>query len=91
MPKAPILSRTLLYSRIGRSEPPTYRLLDWCLVNTSLGAMMEPRQLSVVDPSNVTDQDVNDTSFNAIMEYDENKLYAETGTSGSQITKVFNT
>lgn len=45
MPKSPILSRDGFYvERPGGLA----RLLDWNIVNTSLGAMFEPRQLNVV-------------------------------------------
>lgn len=43
MPKAPITSRTLLWERLSDS---TIHVLDWCVVTTSLGTMVEPRVLT---------------------------------------------
>jgi hypothetical protein len=46
MPKAPILSRETYYDTLNNG---TLHLLDWNVVNTSLGAMVEPRQVSLAE------------------------------------------
>lgn len=86
MPRVPILHRTVFYSRL---RDGTFRLLDWNLVNTTLGAMMEPRLLRYTEDGKVTNLDVYDINFNRITEYNEDKMYAETGTAGFQLPRDF--
>lgn len=87
MPKAPILNREAFYSKL---RDGSFRDLDWNLVNTSLGAMVEPRQLRRVDGGKVVHQDVYDNSFNRRTEFDENQMATLMGTAGLQLPVDFN-
>lgn len=86
MPKAPILSREGFFTTL---RDGSIRDLDWNLVNTNLGAMMEPRQLSIVG-SPVTDVDPNDYSYTRRVQLDENTLPETLGTAGPQLPYDFN-
>ena len=88
MPKRPILDRTVFYDTLNDG---TLRTLDFCLVNTSLGAMVESRSIAAV-PSNgkVTQVDAVDASFNRITQMDENDFYKLTGVNGRQLLQDFN-
>ena len=87
MPKGPILRREVFYDILGDKS---IRFLDWNLVNTSLGAMIEPRQLCPV-PSNgpVVQVNVVDTSFDKMSFMDEDAFYRLTGFSGRQVPVDF--
>lgn len=66
--RAPITSRTLLYDTFPDG---TKRLLDFALVGTSIGAMIEPRTL-VRNGGAITAEDVYDiANFNDIQPVDE--------------------
>lgn len=88
MPKAPILNREAFYDRLSDG---TFRDLDWNLVNTSLGAMVEPRQVVLVDGGKVAQRDLKDASFNSRREFDEDKLFSLMGTAGHQLPVDYNT
>ena len=59
MPKAPVTTRTLVWERL---EDGTIHLLDWCLVNTSLGMMVESRCITK-QTGDIRDEDLFDSSF----------------------------
>lgn len=82
MPKTPILSRELFYDK---NRDGTYRDLDFCLVNTSLGAMVEPVPKRWVNDGAITDIDVLDVSFNRRTEMDETTMFSVLGTAGLQL------
>lgn len=82
MPRVPILNRQCFYRRLPDG---TFRDLDWNLVNTSLGAMIEPRQIRVFDGGKVVNADVYDASFNDRREFNEDKLFSHLGISGTQL------
>ena len=85
--KAPILSRTLLYAPL---RDGSLRLLDFTLVGTSLGAMLESRSL-VRDGTAVTNEDVYDGSFTDIKLAD-GAMVAQLGLQGlEQWPRTFNT
>lgn len=89
MPKAPVLSRELFYTK---QRGGTFRLLDFCLVNTSLGAMVEPRPMGMYFVNKHVDIDPYDLEdFSSIREMNENEFYALTGTGGLQVTRAYNT
>lgn len=88
MPKAPILSRECFFDRLSDG---TYRDLDWNLVNTSLGAMVEPRAIRLIDPGKVAQLDWRDVSFTSRREMDEDQFFSVMGTAGQQVPADFNT
>lgn len=63
MPKAPVLSRTLLWQTLSDG---TVHLVDWCLVSTSLGLMVEPRLVDRPTGSGIQDEDWTDSSYSGI-------------------------
>lgn len=87
MPKAPILSRECYYDvrRDGSIID-----LDWNLVNTSLGAMVEPAMQSAI-MSPVVQLDLDDISFTRRVQMDETVMFATLGTAGIQIPADYNT
>lgn len=87
MPKNPIKSRTLLIIKL---RDGTYRLSDWNIVNTSLGAMLEPRSQRTIDGGKVVNRDPYDMeNFNDFVVYNEDKMWSEFGTSGFTIPRDF--
>lgn len=88
MPKAPVLSRELFFDRLPDG---TYRDLDWALVNTSLGAMVEPVCLSYAGLNRITQIDQRDMSFTSRRELDEDQMFSLLGTAGQQLPADFNT
>lgn len=83
--KAPILRRTLLYERL---RDGSFRLLDFAIVNTSLGAMIEPRTL-FRPGGGMVNEDVYDSSFTDLLEATPGVL-ASVGFGGEQWPKQFN-
>ena len=83
----PILSRTLLYRRLPRGGG--YELLDWCIVNTTLGAMVEPRTI-MRNGGDIKNTDVFDAAFTDIQLVDDAAL-ASLGFAGTQWPRVYNT
>lgn len=81
MPRAPILDRELFYDTL---RDGSIRLLDWCLVNTSLGAMVEPRQLGL-GRDRSTNIDAKDASFSRLTPLDEDKFVSLFNTGGQQV------
>lgn len=88
MPKAPILSRECFYDRL---RDGSFRDLDWNLVNTSLGAMLEPRQLSIGHRNGrLPNVDAKDASFNRRTEFDEDRFFTTFNHAGYQLPVDFN-
>lgn len=87
MPKAPVLSREYFYTRL---RDGSFRLLDFALINTSLGAMIESRPVEV-GRDKTTDTDVYDRSFTKISEIDDDEFFKLTGFSGRQALANNNT
>lgn len=91
-----ILSRDLFYDRRrGRHQAGTnYRLLDFCLVDTPLGAMVEPRNMSLIgctSGSNLTNLNADEIAFTRISEMDETTMFDKLGTAGNQLPIDYNT
>jgi hypothetical protein len=84
---APILSRTMLFARL---RDGTLRHLDFNLVGTSLGAMLEPRTLIRANGAMVN-EDVYDSNFTdfQILDGAGEALLVPCGLS-SQWPKTFN-
>ncbi len=85
-----ILNRTLLYRKLTQREgqAPVYELLDWCIVTTRIGSMIEPRTL-IRATGNMQNSDVYDSGFNAILEADDQTL-GQVGFGGTQWPRTYN-
>ena len=64
MPKAPITARTLYWELLD--DGVTKQVLDWCLVTTSLGDMVEPR-LIAKQSGNMKNEDLVDSGYSDIV------------------------
>ena len=83
MPKTPILDREGFFTVIPGGS---IKDLDWNLVNTEVGACVEPRQIAMIDAATkVTQVDFVDASFTRRTQIDANKFYSLLGTDGPQI------
>ncbi len=85
MLSTPIIERVRLYD----TRRGDIRFLDWNLVQTRLGAMIEPRALSeipVEDGVNIADYDEENNFITAMRELNEDKLFSIYNHSGRQIT-----
>jgi len=63
MPSAPITARTL-YSEL-LNDGVTRQLLDWCVVTTSLGDMVEPRVVTK-QSGDMKNEDLVDSGYSTI-------------------------
>lgn len=86
MPKDPIQGRTLLYETL---RDGTHRLLDYCLVNTSVGLCVESRSILRAN-GNMQNEDVYDTAFTNIEPVDET-IRGQLGLNAYQWPVNFNT
>ncbi len=87
-----IKNRTLLYRRItGRhsGQPKLYELMDFCIVNTTLGAMIEPRSVLPGNNGGMTNSDVYNNAFTEIIEATDQTLGA-VGFAGTQWPRNYN-
>lgn len=69
------------------SGEPSLRLLDWALVNTELGAMIEPRALNRVNElgNKILDQKRTDLDFSKFSILDEGVFFSLTLCGGQQL------
>lgn len=81
MPRTPILNREGYYKKLSDG---TIVPLDWNLVNTSLGAMLEQRQFGPCTAP-LIDVDARDAGFTRELEFDENVLQFQFSTGGSRL------
>lgn len=91
--KEPLLGRTLLFGSIGgrkRVIGKTLYQLDWNLVDTALGLMLEPRSLSFHNPDDIRHSDTFDEGFTSTVEIDENVMQATFNTGGNLFFRDFN-
>jgi hypothetical protein len=73
---------------MAKNDDGSFRELDWCLVNTSIGACAEPKSRTYADPG-LTVVDLTDMpSFNRILEVDEALMYSMLGTYGPVLAEV---
>jgi hypothetical protein len=80
MPKSPILNREVFYERL---RDGSFRMLDWALVNTTLGTMVEPRQPQrMITLKGHTVLTVFENSFTRIVEMQEDKFFRFNQTGG---------
>lgn len=86
MPRLPILSRDAFFARLPNNGG--LRDLDYCLVNTSLGAMIEPTPIHRVPPGAVG-VDVYDAAVTRRTELDETQFYSLMGTAGGGVFQNF--
>lgn len=80
--KDPITSRDVFYDTL---RDGSLFFLDWCLVDTPLGAMVEPRQIMGTNPEGVTNTSLYDSSFSRVSQFDEDTFYSTFGTGGRQL------
>lgn len=82
--KAPILSRECFYMKL---RDGSLCFLDWNLVQTSIGAMAEPRNLgtNIDDGHDGSGREMYFESFTRITEMDDNLLPRLMGTTGRQL------
>lgn len=88
MPKAPINQRTLMFTRLRGDK--TIRLIDWNVVDTELGPMIEPRHMSV-DGGSIPQRDITDGTYTSIVEYDEDGMVNQYSHNGLQLPADYNT
>jgi hypothetical protein len=87
MPKSPILSREIFYDVLGDGS---YRWIDWALVGTELGAMVEANVEGVISGVGpVTNMDMVDISFTKISKFDEGKFIDTFSTGGYLFPKDY--
>lgn len=86
MPKGPVLYREHFYTRL---RDGSFLSLDWNVVNTTLGGMVEPRQL-MYGNRKITQVDVTEISFNKVSEIDGNQFWRLYNTGGNQLPVDFN-
>jgi len=88
MPKAPILDREMFYDTLRNTG--TLRLLDWQLVNTEVGAMLEPRPLSFAEiGADQAQIDLTDMSVNRISPSDEDTFFSVYLGGGQQLPRDY--
>lgn len=78
MPKDPILYREEFYESLKNGM---IRHLDWCSVNTELGAMVEPKS-RLAFRNEVTQIDIVDFASNKLSFLPEDEFYRRFGTGG---------
>lgn len=86
MPRLPILSREAFYTT---NPDGSIRLLDFCLVNTSLGAMIEPYPVLGVNGDKIAPIDAKDAGFSRLVPTNADQFYSQTGFSGEQVLRDF--
>lgn len=87
MPKTPIQSRTLYYTKL---RDGSFRLLDFSTVGTSLGTMVEHRPMCFGFGNPTKQIDVYDLSFTDIKEINADQAYSLFGTTIEQVPRDFN-
>jgi hypothetical protein len=87
MPKDPVLSREIFYDTL---RDGTLLFLDWALVNTGLGAMLEARSIATVDGI-VTQWDPYDAGPTKISPLSEDQLFNLLNSGGRLWPRTFNT
>ena len=81
MPRAPITNRQRYFEKL---RDGSYRDLEFNLVNTELGAMIEPVSICRVQEGNVQNVDAVDASFDGRTEIRRAEILNMFGTSGLQ-------
>ncbi len=96
MPKSPVRSREVFACTIrgsgnaGNSDRNALsRFMDWNVVVTELGAMVEPAVIGQ-DWGHIIQGDVTDFAFNAIRFTDEGSFQNDFGTGGQQLPCDYN-
>lgn len=82
----PILGRTMLYERL---RDGTIHLLDWNLVSTTLGLMIEPRTM-IRATGNMQNSDPYENGYTDMLEVPQATLFATYNFGGSQWPRVYN-
>jgi hypothetical protein len=88
MPRAPINTRQGFYETINRNLKLT-RPIEWNVVETELGQMVEPRSLGLFD-GKIVQQDAVDIAYDSFTPIDGSSFYSVYGTGGPQSFVDFN-
>lgn len=86
MPRLPILSREAYYTKLPNNGG--FADLDFCLVNTSLGAMIEPVSIQKIEPK-MPAVDVYDAAFTSLKEMNADEVYRLFNISGLGVFQSF--
>lgn len=84
--KEPISSRDVLYDTL---RDGSLVFLDWCIVDTPVGAMLEPRQI-LPPTERVVNVNMFDMSFSRLTPFKEDLLFSMFMTSGRQLPVDYN-
>jgi hypothetical protein len=82
MPSAPITGRTLLWEFLP--DGTTIHQLDWNLVETSLGTMVEPRIMNRGIFDDIKNEDLSENGYTAILKLSSKDLYTTYNFIGTQ-------
>ncbi len=85
--KEPIISRTALYSKVGRST--TLVWLDWTIVETELGTGLEPVSISSINGDDHREIDSHFEGFTKLMQIDDGNLQTLFSTGGRLFFREF--
>ena len=94
MPKTPILTRETFFSPVRSGQcganPAACQIqkhLEWNLVTTELGEMVEPRQShgNRFPSGPLVQLDVTDAAFTKVSTVEEEQFYVRYGSGGSQL------
>ena len=90
MPKAPVLDRTAFYDTL---KDGTIRFLDWNLINTKLGQMIEPAPLSIYSfgATRIVQIDERDASITRLLPFNEDQFYRTFFVGGPTYCRDINT
>lgn len=87
--KEPILSRTLLFDLL--KDKKTMIRLDWNLVDTVLGGMLEPRSMSGINAAeSIQNFDVFDAGFTSFRSQNEDTMQSIFSTGGILFPRDYN-
>jgi len=85
MPRTPILNREGYYKKLSDG---TITFLDWNLVDTPLGAMLEQRQVRATCSPFIA-LDAKDAGFSRLVEYSDDVLQFQFSTGGQALPTDF--
>lgn len=85
--KEPITSRTILFDTL---RDGTKVRLDWNLVDTPQGGMLEPRSIGMVNAESVNSIDAFDEGFTKFQELDEDVMQELFNTGGCLFFRTYN-
>ena len=87
MPKGSIKARRAFFTKVRTG----YKLIDWYAVDTSLGAMVEPRPVLELAGGKVVDIDAQENAVSSFTYFNEDKFFTQYLTGGNQVPVDYNT